>query len=146
MGNVFHIIFQCSEGAIQRSWRHSVHVSLLCREKSSMPIQSIALLMEMMQYDRKERIASPKSNPGVTHLMAARICWRSISRKLTRIKVLGSLPLSIRPQRFPAGKPVFSACLAATCGFVKGDSGQESGVVAPGRCRHCYVRDWPGAK
>jgi hypothetical protein len=62
-------------------------VSLLRREMSSMPMQSFALLMEMMQYDRKERIASPKSNPGVAHLIAARICWRSISRKLARIMV-----------------------------------------------------------
>ena len=40
-------------------------MSLLRSEMSSMPMQSFALLMEMMQYDRKERIASPKSNPRV---------------------------------------------------------------------------------
>jgi len=30
----------------------------------------------------KHRIAPPKSNPMVAHLIAARICWRSILRNL----------------------------------------------------------------
>src|SRR5436305_9110865 len=58
----------------------------------------------------------------------------------------GSLLLATAPQRFPADRLGFSACHAAECGFAVVDSVRESGAAAPGKCRRCCVRDWPGAR
>src|ERR1700758_1246519 len=57
--------------------------------------------------------------------------------------VHGSPHLATAPQRFPAGRLVFSACLAAGCEFVMVDTVLGKGAVTPGRCRCCSVRDWP---
>jgi hypothetical protein len=89
------------------------------------------------------RIASPKSNPVVAQPIAARILLRDILRKLARILVPGSLPFAIALPTFPSGRLVFSACRAGVCGFVMGNSGQESGAATPGRCRHRSDQDWP---
>jgi len=63
--------------------------------------------------------------------------------KTSRVMVHGSLPLAIAPQRFPAGRLVFSACRAEEYGFATVDSVRGSGAAAPGKCRRYSVPDWP---
>ncbi len=84
-------------------------------------------------------IASPKSNPVVAHLRAARICWRRILRKLEGVLDHGSLPLASAPQRFATDRLGFSACLVGGSGFARVDSVRGSGAAVPGRC-HRYAR------
>jgi hypothetical protein len=59
--------------------------------------------------------------------LAVRKPWLdSLLTKLVGAMGHGSLPLAIAPPAFPRGRLVFSACRAAACGFVMGDSGQRS--------------------
>ena len=73
-------------------------------------------------------------------------CWASLPRRLAGAMVHRSVPPATAPPAFPAGRLVSSACRAAGCGFVRADSVRESGAAAPGKCRRCFVRDWPGAR
>ena len=66
--------------------------------------------------------------------------------KTSGVMVHGSPHLAIAPAAFPRGRLVFSACLAEGYGFARADSVRGSGTAAPGRCRHCSVRDWLPAK
>src|SRR5712691_11067614 len=83
---------------------------------------------------------------GFAQLATVRIFRWSISRKLARVIVPGSLPLAIAPQRFAAGTLGFSASLVGACGFVMADSAQGSNAAAPGRCLRCSIRDWQPAR
>src|SRR5712692_1757593 len=76
--------------------------------------------------------------------LAVRKPWLDLLlTKLAGAMVHGSLPLATAPQRFPAGRLVFSACHAEGCGFVMVDTVRGSGAATPGRCRRCSVPDWP---
>src|SRR5690348_16215226 len=57
--------------------------------------------------------------------------------------VHGSPLPATAPRAFPRGELVFSACRAEACGFVRVDNVRGSDAVAPGKCHHCSVRDWP---
>src|SRR6266852_4592164 len=75
--------------------------------------------------------------------LAVRKPWLDLLlTKLAGAMVHGSLPLATAPQRFPAGRLVFSACHAEGCGFGMVDSNRGSGAATPGRCLRCSVRDW----
>src|SRR3989442_45582 len=85
-----------------------------------------------------------KNLPRRLAQLAIRNSWRdSLLTKLAGAIVHGWLLLATAPQRFPAGRPVFSACHAEGCGFVMGDTVRGSGAATPGRCRRCSVPDWP---
>src|SRR6266571_4470769 len=49
--------------------------------------------------------------------------------------------MELRPQRFPAGRLVCSACRALECGFVMVDNVRGRGAAAPGRCRRSFFQD-----
>ncbi len=66
--------------------------------------------------------------------------------KTSGVMVHGSPHLAIAPAAFPRGRLVFSACLAEGYRFARADSVRGSGTAAPGRCRHCSVRDWLTAR
>ena len=87
-----------------------------------------------------------KSNPVVAQLTAVRVFWWSISRKLASVMVHGSLRLATRPQRFPRGRLVFSACLAERCGFTAVDSILVRGAVTRGKCHRWFIRGGRAAK
>jgi hypothetical protein len=85
-----------------------------------------------------------KNLPRRLAQLAVRNSWLdSLLTKLAGAMIHGSLPLAIAPQRFPVERLVFSAFLAAGCGFARADSDQGSGAATPGRCRRCSVRGWP---
>ncbi len=70
-------------------------------------------------------MVSPKIFPGgLLNWLRSRDPGGSVLRKLARAMVHGLLQLAIAPQRFPGGRPVFSACLAGACGFARADSAQ----------------------
>src|SRR6266851_4002294 len=84
-----------------------------------------------------------KNLPRRLAQLAVRNSWLdSLLTKLAGAMIHGSLPLAIAPQRFPAGRLVFSACRAGACGFARADSVRGKGVVTLGRCPRCSVRDW----
>ena len=102
----------------------------------------------MVLYVWPHTSALPHQNlPRRLAQLAVRNSWLdSLLTKLAGAMIHGSLPLAIAPQRFPVERLVFSAFLAAGCGFVMADSVRGSGTAAPGRCRHCSVRGWQSAR
>ena len=83
---------------------------------------------------------------GFAQLAVVRIFRWSISRKLARGMAPNHFLLPLLLPGFQQVRLVFSASLAAGCGFVMVDSDQGSGAATPGRCRRCSVQDWPGAR
>jgi len=55
----------------------------------------------------------------------------SLLTKLVEAMVHGSLLLATAPQRFPAGRLVFSACRAGACGLVMGESLRGAALQLP---------------
>jgi hypothetical protein len=102
----------------------------------------------MVLYVWPHTSALPHQNlPRRLAQLAVRNSWLdSLLTKLAGAMIHGSLPLAIAPQRFPVERLVFSAFLAAGCGFARADSDQGSGAATPGRCRRCSVQDWPPSR